>query len=196
MRSPLLFWKILLKGRYGFTFDLMPRSVRRMSMLKRYNVLRAGGNLVYRRLRPWSWPLHMQIELANYCDLNCPVCPTGIGEMKRDPKAMDVSLFEHLMEELGPYLLTVSLWAWGGPLLHPRLRDIYKAKQSFGKFYPEMSFGDFWFGRRLESIRRMIRDVPESLSFCRNCPYADRWARACSIRAFNLGLIFNEGDTP
>jgi radical SAM protein with 4Fe4S-binding SPASM domain len=62
----------------------------------------------------------------------------------------------------------------------------YNAQQSFGKFSADMSFADLWFGRQSTTIRRMIRDAPESLSFCRDCPYADRWAGACSIRAFNL----------
>jgi radical SAM protein with 4Fe4S-binding SPASM domain len=281
--------------------------------------------------------------------------------MKRDPKAMDISLLKHLMDELGPYLLTASLWAWGEPLLHPRLEEIldiaqkhpvvtllstngqdlykeavinalitappsylivaidgltddthsrfrvgakldpilsgvrrlaeikqkkgmefprlhmrymvmkhnehevprlenfarengfdlltlrslsiidssrnthqaflpetkelraydyegrnlirrgdficqqpfwfptvfadgtvvaceqdYNAQQSFGKLSADHSFADLWFGPRSKTIRRIIRDTPESLSFCRNCPYADRWATACSIRAFNL----------
>ena len=39
---------------------------------------------------------------------------------------MDVNLFDRLMYEVGPYLLTMSLWAWGEPVLHPRLADILR----------------------------------------------------------------------
>ena len=28
---------------------------------------------------------------------------------------------------MAPYLLTASLWAWGEPLLHPRLKEILRA---------------------------------------------------------------------
>jgi radical SAM protein with 4Fe4S-binding SPASM domain len=99
----------------------------RMSMAKRLNLLKAGANLVYRRVNPWSMPLHVQIELTNYCDLRCPVCPTGTKAANRPPQAMDVALFERVMDELGPFLLTASLWAWGEPLLHPRLEQILHA---------------------------------------------------------------------
>lgn len=126
MRSPELIWNILFRARYDFTYDLMPVSMRRMSMARRLNLLKAGTNFIYRRLTPWNWPLHMQIELTNYCNLRCPVCPTGIREMSRRPVAMDVGLFEHLMNEVGPYLLTASLWAWGEPLLHPQLTEILR----------------------------------------------------------------------
>ena len=37
---------------------------------------------------------------------------------------MNVDLFERVIDEVGPYLLTVSLWAWGEPLLHPELQKI------------------------------------------------------------------------
>ena len=124
LRSPKLVWNIILRGRYNFIYDQMPMTVRRMSMAKRLNLLWAGANLVYRRSRPWNMPLHMQFELTNYCNLRCPVCPTGIGVVKRKPCAMDVGLFERVIDEVGPYLLSVSLWAWGEPLLHPHLPEI------------------------------------------------------------------------
>ena len=120
-RAPKLAWDVLIRGRYHFIYDQMPMLASGMSRAKRLNLVKSGGNLLYRRLNPWSMPLHLQIELANYCDLRCPVCPTGSGSVKRRPQAIDVGLFERLMGEVGRYLLTTSLWAWGEPLLHPRL---------------------------------------------------------------------------
>jgi MoaA/NifB/PqqE/SkfB family radical SAM enzyme len=99
----------------------MPMLVRGMSWPSRLNLLAAGLNLAHRRPRPWSWPLHMQIELTSFCELACPVCPTGIGELRRSASAMDPDLFDEIMREAGPYLLTLSLWAWGEPLLYKSL---------------------------------------------------------------------------
>ena len=127
IRSPKLFWDILFQGRYNFIYDQIPVTINQMPMIKRLNLLKAGANLIYRRLKPWSMPLHMQFELTNYCNLRCPVCPTGIKALKRKPQAMDVALFENLIDAVGPYLLTASLWAWGEPLLHPQLQKILKA---------------------------------------------------------------------
>jgi MoaA/NifB/PqqE/SkfB family radical SAM enzyme len=124
-------WNALARGQYDFVFDLMPISARRMSLAKRLNLLWSGGNLAYRWSRPWSMPLHMQIELTNYCMLHCPVCPTGIGAITRPLEAMDVRLFERLMEQVGPYLLTASLWGWGEPLLHPQIAEILRIAQKY-----------------------------------------------------------------
>lgn len=123
-RAGKIAWESLLRGRYSFTYDWMPITVRGMSFAQRLNLLRAGMNLAYRRARPWSWPLNMQIELTSYCNLRCPVCPVGTKELSRGPVAIDLRMFEALMKEVGPYLLTLSLWAWGEPLLHPRLAEI------------------------------------------------------------------------
>jgi MoaA/NifB/PqqE/SkfB family radical SAM enzyme len=95
-----------------------------MSAAKRLNLAAAGTNLLHRRLHPWSMPLHMQFELTNYCNLRCPVCPTGTRELQRRAEAMPPEIFERVFDEVGPFLLTASLWGWGESLLHPRLAEI------------------------------------------------------------------------
>ncbi len=122
-RAPYAAWDLLVRGRYSFDFDLMPMNVPRMKFPKRLNLVRAALNLGYRRSTPWSWPLHMQIELTSYCNLRCPVCPLGTPNFQRKSMAMDLELLQRLMGEVGPYLLTVALWAWGEPLLHPQLKE-------------------------------------------------------------------------
>jgi MoaA/NifB/PqqE/SkfB family radical SAM enzyme len=123
---------ILIRGRYDFRYDLLPVHSSQMPLKKRVNLLRAGVNLIYRRRHPWSWPIHMHIELTNYCNLRCPVCPAGSGILQRQPASIDVELFERLMDEVGPYLLTLSLWGWGESMLHPQLADILRIVQNRG----------------------------------------------------------------
>lgn len=131
LQSPILLFDIMARGFYEFTFDLMPIKITGMSISKRLNLLKAGLNLIYRRLKPYSMPLFMQVELTNYCNLKCPVCPTGIGELKRRPQSIQPELFEQLMREVGPNLLVLSLWAWGESLLHPKLPEILKIIQKY-----------------------------------------------------------------
>jgi len=103
-----------------------------MPLRKRINLLRAAANLIYRRAHAWGWPLHTHIELTNYCNLKCLVCPTGIGAVTRKPMAFDPLILERLVRELGPYLLTASLWGWGEPLLHPQLPAILRTVYNRG----------------------------------------------------------------
>jgi radical SAM protein with 4Fe4S-binding SPASM domain len=131
-RAPKLSWNILFRGRYNFTYDLMPISTPHMPVMKRLNLLKTGANLIYRRGNAWGWPVHVHVELTNYCNLKCRVCPTGTGRLRRRPAAMDPALFERLMNEAGPYLLTTSLWGWGESLLHPQLTDMLRLTQNRG----------------------------------------------------------------
>jgi MoaA/NifB/PqqE/SkfB family radical SAM enzyme len=116
---PRLAARIAFGTGYDYTFDLLPMHVPQMPPRRRLNLLRAGLNLAYRRCHPWSWPIHLKAELTNYCNLRCPVCPVGSGDMTREPMNMDMGLFEQLMEEVGPYILRATLFVWGEPLLHP-----------------------------------------------------------------------------
>lgn len=127
IRAPKLIRDILFYGRYDFVYDQMSISTRLMSMEKRWNLLKAGTNFIHRKLKPFNMPLHMQFELTNFCNLHCPVCPTGRSVVNRRLQVMDVELFQRVIDEVGPYLLTASLWAWGEPLLHPRLSEILRA---------------------------------------------------------------------
>lgn len=112
------------RGQYRFVYDQMSITCSGMSQAKRLNLIRSGLNLLHRRLFPWSMPLHMQFELTNYCNLRCPVCPTGISAVGRPPQAMSPETFKRVINQVGPYLLTASLWGWGEPNLHPQLQDI------------------------------------------------------------------------
>jgi radical SAM protein with 4Fe4S-binding SPASM domain len=126
LRSPRLLFDVLARGRYDFIYDRMPITVAGMSLRKRMNLLLAGTHLVHRHIRPKNMPLHMQFELTSFCNLRCPVCPTGTQELERDAQPMPPELFERVWEETAPYLLTASLWGWGEPLLHPQLNRILK----------------------------------------------------------------------
>lgn len=157
IRAPQLLFDILARGRYRFTYDQMDLELDRMPMAKRWNLLAAGTHLAHRQVSPSNLPLHLQIELVNYCNLSCPVCPSGRGEVARPPKALDVRLFERIMAELGQSLLTVSLWAWGEPLLHPQLPEILRIAQKY-----QVAFLLSTNGQRLndERILNALIDTP------------------------------------
>jgi MoaA/NifB/PqqE/SkfB family radical SAM enzyme len=131
-RIPLLLWHLLRQGRYDFVYDQMPISLREMEWPKRLNLARSGLNMLHRRSRPRNMPLHMQFEFANYCNLRCPVCPTGSGELTRQKCAMEPQTFRGVMAEVSPYLLTTSLWCWGESLLHPALGEMLRIAADSG----------------------------------------------------------------
>jgi MoaA/NifB/PqqE/SkfB family radical SAM enzyme len=125
--APSLIYRSLFIGQYDFVYDRMPMRVQQMALSKRLNLIKAGMNILYRRAWVSNMPLHMQFELTNYCNLRCPVCPAGTHTITRKKTAMDPALFEKVIGETGPYLLTASLWGWGESLLHPHLDRILQS---------------------------------------------------------------------
>ncbi len=64
-------------------------------------------------------PLAVGVELTNNCNLKCPECPSGSGQMTRNRGYMDIDLFKRVMKELKPYLYNTNLYFQGEPMLHP-----------------------------------------------------------------------------
>ena len=66
-----------------------------------------------------SMPVSIGAELTNNCNLHCPECLSGSGQMQRDRGYMDIGLFIKVMKELGPFLYNTNLYFQGEPMLHP-----------------------------------------------------------------------------
>lgn len=69
-------------------------------------------------------PISMQIEVTNYCNLNCYTCPRK--NLERQMGYMDFELFKKIIVSEQEYLETVLLFHMGEPLLHPRIEEMVK----------------------------------------------------------------------
>lgn len=74
-----------------------------------------------------SAPFMLLIDPASVCQLQCPMCPTGLDNAGRGPAPgkrwraralMSRELFDALLAELGHALYFVLLYNWGEPLLN------------------------------------------------------------------------------
>jgi radical SAM protein with 4Fe4S-binding SPASM domain len=92
-------------------------------LLRPMNFLRAGYSYLQssasKRAAVYGMPPALGIELTNHCNLHCPECASGSGEMKRERGFMNIELFNKIISELGPCLYNLNLYFQGEPLLHP-----------------------------------------------------------------------------
>lgn len=79
------------------------------------------------RANAQSRPFLLLLDPASVCQLQCPMCPTGLenaGQVGhgrsyyRQRGIMDRALFDALLDELGSNLFFVHLYNWGEPLLN------------------------------------------------------------------------------
>lgn len=68
-------------------------------------------------------PYVIFVDPINLCNLRCPLCATGLGEIARTRKKMDLEHFKRVIDQMAPWAYEVSLYNWGEPLLH---KDIFE----------------------------------------------------------------------
>jgi MoaA/NifB/PqqE/SkfB family radical SAM enzyme len=88
---------------------------------KFHNYWLASSDYRRRRTRLKGYPYAIRVDPISVCNLRCPLCPTGIGELKRPTKPMLIDTFSQVLDELGPFAFLAHLWVWGEPLLHKEL---------------------------------------------------------------------------
>jgi MoaA/NifB/PqqE/SkfB family radical SAM enzyme len=85
-----------------------------------------------------SYPYVIGLDPSSYCQLRCPLCPTGAENESRESKRpvtfrgramLTAELLDALLAELGEYLFHIFFYNWGEPLLNKELPGfIRKAK--------------------------------------------------------------------
>jgi len=85
------------------------------SYLNFFNMVEERNNRI---LKPKSKPFMLYLDPVSYCNLQCPFCPTGVRKGARPPDNMPLSVFEHIIDEIGSNIFHITFYNWGEPLLH------------------------------------------------------------------------------
>jgi MoaA/NifB/PqqE/SkfB family radical SAM enzyme len=72
----------------------------------------------------WGRPFMMMVEPTNFCNLKCPLCPSGNGEMTRERGSMGLDDFKELIDDAGDELMLLMLWNQGEPFINKSLLDM------------------------------------------------------------------------
>ena len=92
------------------------------------NLMRSGAGIGLSRLtrRPFVFgsPVMVMIEPGTACQLHCPHCPTGRGELLRPAGRLTLDNFRGIWDAIHPAPLRLQLWNQGEPLINPDLPGI------------------------------------------------------------------------
>jgi MoaA/NifB/PqqE/SkfB family radical SAM enzyme len=84
-----------------------------------------------RRVHVRSFPYLLIIDPCNYCNLRCPLCPTGINQLGRPQAMLSFEHFRQYFDPLAPHLFETYLHNWGESLLNKQVfRMIDHAQRS------------------------------------------------------------------
>jgi MoaA/NifB/PqqE/SkfB family radical SAM enzyme len=99
---------------------------------KSANVLQAELARVQGRTTLSSMPYYYIVDPCNVCNLRCPLCPTGNGDLDRSKGMLKLKDYQTILEQIAPYAVEVSLHNWGEPLLNKDIFAIIEATSSRG----------------------------------------------------------------
>lgn len=129
---------------------IISRLLRSLTPRRLYNLIATGSSfLLSAALRKnilWGKPSVLTIEPTNLCNLRCPLCTTGNGEMTRVRGHMSVETFREILNRMGADIFFLLLYHQGEPYLNKhflelvrmaKTRNIYCTTSSNGHYFDE-----------------------------------------------------------
>jgi MoaA/NifB/PqqE/SkfB family radical SAM enzyme len=83
-----------------------------------------------RKVETRSRPYILFLDPCNYCDLRCPLCPTGMMDLGRPQKMLSFECFKRYFDPHAPYLFECILHNWGESLLNKEIFRMISHAQS------------------------------------------------------------------
>jgi radical SAM protein with 4Fe4S-binding SPASM domain len=123
--------KAMVTRRLRIQSDRIPYDFDHLPLKKILNACLVEVSILLKPERLWAWPVHLMIELTNYCNLACALCPVTVG-LGRPQGHMDFKTFKSVMDEIGDYIFIILLWDWGEPFLNPSIYQVIACAKQKG----------------------------------------------------------------
>lgn len=153
------FWNI------GIAKEVALRQVLRALTLRRIwnaavNSASFALSALLRRPIVWGTPVIINVEPTNLCNLRCPLCTTGSGQMRRPKGKLNFDLYRRLIDELAPRAIYVTLYHQGEPYLNPLFTRMVAYAKAKGLYVTTSSNGHFFTD---ESAEETVRSGLDSM---------------------------------
>jgi len=74
----------------------------------------------------WGLPYSLSVEPTNICNLHCPECPSGNGELTRSRGNILLDDYKKIIDESYKYLLNLFLYFQGEPFIYKNIFEMIK----------------------------------------------------------------------
>ena len=72
------------------------------------------------------------VEIADFCNLRCPICQVGTGTLPHGRGLMTYEMFAEILEEIGDYLFEIEYYRYGEPLTNRELPRMVALSRDYG----------------------------------------------------------------
>ncbi len=101
---------------------VLPNLMKSLTPRRAGNLLKTGSSYLLSALmdKPviWGKPSILTIEPTNICNLRCPLCTTGSGDMNRVNGKMHLDTFRNIIDKMGDDIFFLLLYHQGEPYIN------------------------------------------------------------------------------
>lgn len=117
---------------------------------------------VLRKPIVWGMPLTYSVEPTNFCNLKCPECPSGTGELTRPLGFLLVENFQNMIDEMSKTGFYVQLFFQGEPYLNKKLNEMIEYAQRKNVYLAISTNGNLISEKNIDKI---LDNVPDKIIF-------------------------------
>ena len=121
-----------------------------------------GISKIIRKPVVWGMPVSYSIEPTNHCNLKCPECPSGLGELTRPLGLLSVNDFTGIINQIKDTGFYIQLFFQGEPYINKNLPEMVRYAQSKGVYVSISTNGHFINDK---TIGKIIENAPDKLIF-------------------------------
>ncbi|MFQ5771346.1 MAG: radical SAM/SPASM domain-containing protein [bacterium] len=91
----------------------------------------------------WGHPFILTVEPTNLCNLKCPLCVTGNGNMTRKAGIMNFEMFKNTLDQTGDYIFYLLLYQQGEPFINKEFLKFVEYAKSKNIFVTTSTNGHY-----------------------------------------------------
>ncbi|MCW9095709.1 MAG: radical SAM protein [Ignavibacteriaceae bacterium] len=110
----------------------------------------------------WGMPISYSIEPTNYCNLQCPECPSGLGTLTRPLGLLKQDDFKKLVDEIKDTAFYIQLFFQGEPYINKNLPEMIRYAQSKNIYISISTNGHFI---NEKNVNFVLDNAPDKLIF-------------------------------
>ena len=110
----------------------------------------------------WGLPISLSVEPTNHCNLKCPECPSGLGELTRPLGLLKFDNFKKLIDQVKSRSFYVQLYFQGEPYVNKHLPEMINYAQA-NNMYISISTNGLLINEK--TVEKILLSAPNKLIF-------------------------------
>lgn len=137
-----------------------------LTIKRTFNIIKIlcsfAASRVIRKPIVWGMPITYSVEPTNYCNLKCPECPSGTGELTRPLGLLSVYNYKKIIDQISETGFYLQLFFQGEPYLHKKLNEMIEYAQSKRIYVSVSTNGNLISDKNID---KLMEHVPDKIIF-------------------------------